>query len=191
MSKPTAEQMEHFYELQKKGVINSTNLQAFLEKPGRSIPGILTVYDQSEGFNVLVQQACTKYGYSLRIGAGIDQRNFPRAEKLVRRVQLRVEPYRSHETSQQAASRLAMAGYTLADVWNLAGFLYKHPEEMKRWRKVLAISHTSSWSNYPDGQIWVPYAALCNTVCEFDRSDFCDEFFDLSSGILVRCDIGA
>lgn len=182
MSKPTPEQMEHFYELQKKGMINRANLQAFLQNPNRFLAGFPVTYDQSLGLTALIERAVGPENVD-NINRDITPERFPLAGTGVRTVNLRVERYLDNETSEQAAARLVSAGHKLASTGDLAGFLNDHPGEVEKWGWVLAISEDSRWAG-PDGGVCVPFAFVYGANRYFRLRGFPDRL-DSTCVILV------
>lgn len=177
MSTPTFPQMQHFFRLVQEGKITTANFQAFLQNPASLLVGFPTTYDQSLGLMALIKAAV---GHDQGILEDIPKECFPlKGTCVVRTVNLRVEPYLNGETSEQAATRLVAAGLILANIWDLAGFLHDHPDEVeKRKDWVLAISEDSR-CGYPDGRVSVPCAFVDGVRRNFDLHSF---FCELSSG---------
>lgn len=143
---------------------------------------LVTTYDQSLGLRALIERAVGE-GNLGNINPDITPQRFPLAGEGVRQVNLRVEPYRDNETSEQAAARLTAAGHTIADTGDLAGFLHDHPEEVERWGWVLAISEGSRWA-YSDGRVCVPDAGVDGAYRRFDLRGFRSRLYS-GFGVLV------
>lgn len=186
MSKPTPEQMEHFYELQGAGVITRANLQAFLENPSRFLAGLSVTYDQSLGLRALIECAVGPANLG-NINRDITFDRFKLAGTGVRTVNLRVEPCLNNETGESAAMRLASAGHTLANTGDLAAFLRDHPDEVEKWALVLAISEYSRWDS--DGWVCVPDAYVRGADRGFGLCDFRGQLSS-SDGVLVSSKSG-
>ena len=144
-----------------------------------------TTYDQSLGLKELIKRAVGPNNLE-NINSNITQERFPLQGTDVRRVNLRVEPYKDGETRKEAAKRLTAAGHVLGNTGDLAGFLHDHPKEMEKWNWVLAISEDSS-SAHPGGYVYAPYALVLGAFRVFGLPD---GRYRLNSadGILVLCE---
>ncbi len=185
MGKPTQEQMEHFYELQKKEIVNSANFQSYLENPngflGRGLP---VTYDQSMGIRKLAEKAVGPNNLG-NINSDITPERFPLKGTGARKVKARVVPYLDGETSEEIAVRLA--GCAFGNTGDLAGFLHDHPEEVEKWGWVLAISEDSRWS-FPDGgYVYVPRVRVDGARRGFYLYDFRLRLYSYY-GVLVLCE---
>jgi len=116
----------------------------------------------------------------------ITPERFPLKGTDVRTVQAQVEPFLDGETGAQAARRLVNSGHVLANIGDLAGFLFDHPKEVEKWILVVALSEDSRWSA-PDGYVFVPYASVDGSFRSFDFGGFRSEF-DSDFGVLVLCE---
>lgn len=141
-----------------------------------------TAYNQALGLARLLRRAVGKLG---TIHPDITQKRFPFKGTDVRQVNLRVEPFLSGETGEEAAKRLTAAGHMLANIGDLAGFFHDHPEEVENWTWVVVLSEDSRWTS-PNGDVFVPYAEVCEVKC-FNLDEFLRDF-QSDDGVLVLCE---
>ena len=182
MSKPTPEQMEHFYDLQKKGIITCANLQAFLQKPDQFVTSFPTTFDQALGLTKLIQLVVGKKNIN-KINQNITPERFKLAGTDVRTVMLELAPFLDDETGEAAAKRLVSEGYTLENTVELAAFLRQYPAEVEKYNAVVALGEDSRWT-HPSGYVNVPFACVDGAHRDFNLSWF-DYRFSSFSRILV------
>jgi hypothetical protein len=182
MSKPTPEQMEHFYVLQTQGIITSANLQGFLQKPDQFVNGFSTTFDQALGLPKLIQLAVGKKNLS-NINSDITSERFKLVGTGVRTVVLELAPFLDGETGEQAAKRLVSEGYTLENTGELAGFLHQYPAEVEKCGIVVALGEDSRWT-YPGGDVDVPCAYVHGANRDFSL-DWFDDRFSSDDRVLV------
>jgi hypothetical protein len=124
---------------------------------------VLTTFDRSLGLAVLIDRAVGPDN-TKRVSPNMNPRIFLLGGTGVRSVRLKVEYCLETETKAQAAKRLVSAGYTLAGVGELAGFLYEHPKEVEKWPGIVsAVSESSRWTHHWDkGEyfVQVPFVAV-------------------------------
>lgn len=147
--------------------------------------GLPTTYDQALGLAELIKRAVGPENLG-NINSDITQERFSLKGTGVRQVNLRVEPFPSNETGEQAAKRLTTAGHTLANTGDLAGFLRNHPKEVEKWRWVVALSEDSRWTR-PGGRICVPCAGVRGADRHFVLAYFRRQFYSVF-GVLVLCE---
>lgn len=134
--------------------------------------GFPVAYDKSCGLMELVRHAF-----------GPNPELFPFKGADVRMVNVRVEPILSGETCEQAVKRLNTAGHTLANPRDLIGFRMSHPEEVEKWRWVVAPFEEA---NSAGGECLLG-ARVDGDGAWFNQGDL--SFLVLSdSGILVLCE---
>ncbi|TSC83774.1 MAG: hypothetical protein G01um101413_914 [Parcubacteria group bacterium Gr01-1014_13] len=143
MSTPTFPQMQHFFRLVEEGKITSSNLQTFLEGPARFLVGLQTTRSQSSNLTFLINRAVGEN--NLRgIHPLITPEHFPiKIGGALRSVSLMVERYLDGEKRWDGPARLVKEGYTLANIYDLANFLYDHSNEVAKWERVYASSKDS------------------------------------------------
>ncbi|MBI5022866.1 MAG: hypothetical protein HZC05_01710 [Candidatus Magasanikbacteria bacterium] len=143
-----------------------------------------TIYNQAIGLRALIKMAVGKKNV-VNINRHLTPEHFKLAWTGIRAVNLRVEPLLDDETGEQAAARLVAAGRTLADVGDLACFMYDYPGEMRRWEWVFAISVSSRWADDGMGKTFVPFASVRGAHREFKLFFFNNPLNRQSHGILV------
>jgi len=155
------------------------------EPPVKKTDGFLTRYDQSFGLWRLVKRAIGPIG---NVDSNITPERFPITGTDVRTVKLRVEPFALFgEDSGKAAAYLTAIGYTLANIGDLAGFMYSHLGEVEEWNMVVALSEDSRWADHY-GNVYVPFAKADSDQGRcFGIISFLDPFYS-NTGVLVICD---
>jgi|GEM_PF-5226718 len=161
----------------------ATRIKELLE--GLSVVGFSVTYDQSLGLRKLIERAVGPANLG-NINSDITSERFKLAGTDVRKMNFRVEPYLSGETSEQAAVRLTAAGFVLGNTGDLAGFLHDHPKEVEKWWWVFAISEDSRWAR-SDGPVCVPCAHVDGSRRLFDLRGFRVQLLS-GFGVLVACE---
>ena len=167
MSKPTPEQMEHFYDLQK---------------PDQFVTSFPTTFDQALGLTKLIQLAVGKKNIN-NINQNITPERFKLAGTDVRTVMLELAPFLDDETGEAAAKRLVSDGYTLENTGELAAFLRQYPAEVEKYNAVVALGEDSRWTS-PGGHVYVPDAYV-NGAHRYFRLHWFDIRFDSLNRVLV------
>lgn len=185
MSKPTLEQLEYFYQLQRKGVVTRANFHAYLEYCDRfsDEKGFHVVYSQFAGIERLARQAVGEWHMS-NLHRYITDDHFPLGWS-IRDVSLMVKPYLNEEANDEAASRLMAEGFTLGDIGDLAGFLRDHPTEVEKWRWVTAINKNSLWKE-SDDIAYMPFVSVGGYCRLFLLRNF-NIPVPVDCGVLVVC----
>lgn len=153
----------------------------------KKLVGLPVTYDQSIGIAELIKRALGP-GNDRIFDTNITQERFPLKGTDVRTINvLRVEPFLSGETGEQAAKRLIAVGHVLANIGDLAGLLFDHPKEVEKWRWVVALSEDSRSTGPGGGSFDVPYAYVVGADRYFDLACFRFEFRS-GYGVLVLCE---
>lgn len=145
-----------------------------------------TTYDQSVGLIALIARAVGPDNLD-NIKPDITK-HLKIAGTGIRTVDLRVAPYLDNETGEQIAERLTAAGHILANVGDLAGFLHDHPDQVKQWSWVYAISEDSRWT-YSGGCVYAP-AARVDGACRHFNHEWLRTPLNSRCGVLVSRESG-
>ncbi len=151
----------------------------------KKLIGFQVTYDQAKGLTELIRRALGPKNVN-NFNHDMMPSRFPLKGRNVRTVNVRVEPFLSGETGEEAAKRLTATGHTLANTGDLVGFLHEHPKEVENWSWVISLSGDSRWKD-PNGYILVPCARV-NGAYRFFRLDDFDEIFGFDRGVLVLCE---